>query len=315
VAILSSIQRRLPALFLNGLPAAKLCVAGKYEKSLARGDRLKRTLVAIMKYYCTTLLCLMMWLAAAPGQAQVAILKDATTPLYAEPSLHSKLIAVLAAGDTVRILQQRKGWAQLRLRNKQKGWMLVRVRKTSSGTSAASARGGEIQDLSENQLAVSGRNAGFSPAAIRTSKPPPVDGGISLSLGFFGGDFSYVGRFFYRSLRTVYLEGTFQYVAGQIASQYLMHANARFVKPLRPRFNGYATAGIGVINTVPIQSAGGKSVSNLAFNYGLGVARQLKSNNWLHAELRQFSALRKQGTANFVEFTVGLDIGIRWSKL
>jgi hypothetical protein len=72
---------------------------------------------------------------------------------------------------------------------------------------------------------------------------------------------------------------------------------------------------VGVINTVPIQSAGGKSVSNMAVNYGLGVARHLKNSNWLRADVRQFSALRKQGTVNFIEFTVGLDIGIRWSKL
>jgi hypothetical protein len=146
-------------------------------------------------------------------------------------------------------------------------------------------------------------------------KRPPVDGGLSLGLGVFGGDFSYIGRFFYRNLKALYLEGTFQYVAGQIASQYLMHANARYVRPIRLRFNGYATAGVGVINTVPIQSAGAKPVSNMAFNYGVGVARQLKSNNWLRADLRQFSVLRQQGTVNFIEFTVGLDIGIRWSKL
>ena len=156
---------------------------------------------------------------------------------------------------------------------------------------------------------------GWGTKPLPTPKRPPVDGGLSLSHGTFGGDFSYVGRFFYRNLRWVYLEGTFQYVAGSIASQYLMHANARYMRPLRGRFDGYATAGVGVINTVPIQSAGGKSVSNMAVNYGVGVARKLKNNNWLRADLRQFSALRTQGTVNFIEFTVGLDIGIRWSKL
>lgn len=264
-----------------------------------------------MKYFWAHALpCVFFALLALPAAAQFAVLKEEATPLYEKPSAQSKLVAVLAAGDTVRILKKQNGWAQLRFHKKQKGWMQLR-RPTADSLSAFVRAGENSQNPAANRFAAAEREAAFS----APPKRPPLDGGLSLNLGVFGGDFSYVGRFFYRSLKTAYLEGTFQYVAGQIASQYLMHANARFVRPLGRRFNGYATAGVGVINTVPIQSAGGKSVSTMAFNYGFGAARLLKNNNWLRADLRQFSALRQQGVVNFVEFTVGLDIGIRWSKL
>jgi hypothetical protein len=116
-------------------------------------------------------------------------------------------------------------------------------------------------------------------------------------------------------LPSIYVEGTFQYVAGEIASFYLMHGNAKYVRPIASRLDGTLTAGIGVINTVPVRSAGNKSVSNMAFNYGFGVQRHLKNNNWLRLDLRQYAALRQQGLATFFEFAAGVAIGINWSKL
>lgn len=224
--------------------------------------------------------------------AQIAILKDKAAPLYEQPSIQSRMIAVLATGDTVRILQTRSGWVQLNA-SKQKGWMRIGA-KAASHFSFLSKK-----SSSENFKAESS----------------PYDGGVVLGLGTLGGDFAYIGRFYYRNLPRWEIEGSFEYVAGQIASIYLMHANARYVRPVARRFEGYATAGVGVINTVPIQSAGGKTISNMALNYGFGVQRRLNHSNWLRADLRQFTAVRKQGTLNFLEFTVGLAIGVRWGKL
>lgn len=225
------------------------------------------------------------------ASAQSAILKDKTAPLFELPSLQSKLVGVLSAGDTVRILQIRSGWVQLATRKPLKGWM-------RTGAKAASH---------------------FFPLTKKTraeiAGKAPYDGGLVLGLGTLGGDFAYVGRFYYRNLPRWELEGSFEYVAGQIASIYLMHANTRYLRPFKNRFEGYATAGVGVINTVPIQSAGARSISNMALNYGLGVQRRLNNNNWLRADLRQFTAVRKQGTLNFLEFTVGIAIGVRWAKL
>jgi hypothetical protein len=73
--------------------------------------------------------------------------------------------------------------------------------------------------------------------------------------------------------------------------------------------------GIGIINTIPVRAAGGKSISNMVVNYGLGVQRHLRNSNSLRLDLRQYTAIRSQGLANFFEFTVGIAFGIRWSKL
>lgn len=204
------------------------------------------------------------------------------------------MIAVLNAGDTVRVMQTSKGWAQLKTR-KQFGWMRIGS-KRAAHFSFLNKKNGE-----EN--------------AFNSESAAPYDGGVVLGLGTLGGDFAYIGRFYYRNLPRWELEGSLEYVAGQIASIYLMHVNTRYVRPVARRFEGYATAGTGVINTVPIQSAGGKTISNMALNYGIGVQRRLNHSNWLRADLRQFTAIRKQGTLNFLEFTIGLSIGVRWGKL
>lgn len=229
------------------------------------------------------------WGAAA--SAQIAIIKDKTVPLFELPSLQSKLLGVLSAGDTVRILQTRSGWVQLTTRKPLKGWMRTGAKASSHFLPLAKKSRAEITG-----------NA-------------PYDGGLVFGLGTLGGDFAYIGRFYYRNLPRWELEGSFEYVAGQIASIYLMHVNTRHVRPLKNRFDGYATLGVGVINTVPIQSAGGKTISNMALNYGLGVQRRLNHSNRLRADVRQFTAIRQQGTLNFLEFTVGLALGVNWGRL
>jgi hypothetical protein len=252
------------------------------------------------------MLCSVTWLITpnAVALAQTAILKDAVTPIAAEPSPKSRVIAVLAAGDTVRILKTSGAWARVAFRGKKIGWMFV----GSSGalTSKPSTEGKVESKKREESTATS----------LTASTPRPLtDGGFSFHLGAFGGQFTYVGKFFYKSTPAIYVEGTFQYVAGEIASFYLMHGNAKYVRPLRPRLDGTLTVGVGIINTVPIRSAGNKSVSNMAFNYGLGVQRHLKNNNWLRLDLRQYAVLRQQGLTTFLEIAAGVAIGINWSKL
>jgi len=250
--------------------------------------------IAVLQYI-PTLLFLAATLWSSHGFAQIAVLKDGPTPLYEKPSLQSKLIAVLAAGDTIRILQNRSGWAYLSARQQQ-GWMRTGAKPASHFFSSA-------------------KNSTAGNSKTKPASAAPYDGGVVLGLGTLGGDFAYVGRFYYRNLPQWELEGSFEYVAGQIASTYLMHVNMRYLRTFKNRFEGYATAGVGVINTVPIQSAGARSISNMALNYGLGVQRRLNNNNWLRADLRQFTAISKRGTLNFLEFTVGLAMSVRWAKL
>lgn len=259
---------------------------------------------------------LLIWSSVAT--AQRLVLKDAATPIAERPSSQSRVIAVLVKGDTVRILKITSPWAQVAFRGKQKGWMYVgrntaaTAAKSPATTSSATATKPatvppveEVKPLEQSPTT--------SPPAVLA---PNNDGGISFHLGSFSQQFTYVGKFYYRTLPRLYVEGTFQYVAGNVASNYLMYGNAKYVRPLSRRIDGTMTAGVGVINSVPVRAAGVKSVSNMAFNYGVGVQRYLKNGNWLRADIREYTVIRnKQGLANFFEFTVGIAIGIRWSKL
>jgi len=248
--------------------------------------------------------------------AQRLVLKDAATPIAEQPSPKSRVIAVLAKGDTVRVLKINNPWVQVAFRGKQKGWMFVgrstastktNTPATTAETAAKSANAAPVEEI----RSVEQTTASQSPVA-----PAPIaDGGVSFHLGAFSGQFTYVGKFYYRTLPALYLEGTFQYVAGDIASFYLMYGNAKYVRPIGQRLEGSLTAGVGVINSVPVRAAGVKSVSNMAFNYGIGVQRYLKNSNWLRLDIREYTVIRQKGLANFFEFTVGIAIGIRWSKI
>jgi hypothetical protein len=248
--------------------------------------------------------------------AQRIVLKDAATPIAEQPSPKSRVIAVLVKGDTVRVLKITNPWVQVAFRGKQKGWMYV-GRSTASTNKNAPATTPETAAKSANAAPVEEiRPVEQTTASQSPIAPAPIaDGGVSFHLGAFSRQFTYVGKFYYRTLPRLYVEGTFQYVAGDIASFYLMYGNAKYARPLGRRLEGSLTAGVGVINSVPVRAAGVKSVSNMVFNYGLGVQRFLKNSNWLRLDIREYTVIRQKGLANFFEFTVGLAIGIRWSKL
>lgn len=250
--------------------------------------------------------------------AQRLVLKDAATPIAEQPSSQSRVIAVLAKGDTARVLKTAGPWVQVAFRGKQKGWMYLGRTNPATATKPPATMPSETP----MPLATTPPIAEVKPSEQTAANgPPPAfptspDGGISFHLGSFSRQFTYVGKFYYRTLPQLYVEGTFQYVAGNVASNYLMYGNAKYVRPLSRRLDGTATAGVGVINSVPVRAAGVKSVSNMMFNYGIGVQRYLKNSNWLRADIREYTAIRnRQGLANFFEFTLGIAIGIRWSQL
>lgn len=222
-------------------------------------------------------------------QAQTAVLKDRETPLYEMPSTTSRKLAILAAGDTVRVLQNRGLWIQLASRGERKGWIYL----------------GKNSELNRKPK---------RPATLWKPAPLPP-GGISFHLGAFSSAFTYVGKISYRNLPKMDIETTLQYATSKVASFYLLYGNVRYIKPIRPRYDGWLTLGAGVINTVPLSAANNDARSNMVINYGLGVQRHLDANNWLRADLRQFTAFANQGLANFVEFTVGITIGVDWSKI
>ncbi len=266
----------------------------------------------------STILFLWLLLLGDSANAQRVVLKDATTPIAEQPSAKSRVIAVLGKGDTVRVLKTVTPWVQVAFRGKQKGWMYVGRATTATAAKAPSLTSPEIAAKPANAPPVEEVKP-LEQTATTTSpavSAPSGDGGISFHLGSFSQQFTYVGKFYYRTLPRIYVEGTFQYVAGNVASNYLMYGNAKYVRPLSRRIDGTVTAGVGVINSVPVRAAGVKSVSNMAFNFGVGVQRYLKNSNWLRADIREYTVIRnRQGLANFFEFTVGIAIGVRWSKL
>lgn len=135
--------------------------------------------------------------------------------------------------------------------------------------------------------------------------------GISFTLGSLGENFAYSGRFLYRSLPNVYIEGVFQHVPGDVAASLLVHSNLLYSFSLSPRWEGWITGGVGVISTSPTKTVGAKSVSNMELNYGIGVRRYLKQRTYLRADLRQVSVLLDNTTNNYVEVAVGIIIGVR----
>lgn len=281
----------------------------------------KSALEKIYHAFCPTRysLLVLIWLILLVGSAaaQRVILKDAATPIAEQPTPQSRVIAVLAKGDSVRVLKFNGVWAQVVFRGKQKGWMYVgrkaAAAKTPTPATAPSPSAKPTNTAPAEEIKPVEQTPIGNPAM--TTTPPVTDGGISFHLGSFSQQFTYVGKFYYRTLPALYVEGTFQYVAGNVASNYLMYGNAKYVRPLGRRLEGTLTAGVGVINTVPVSAAGSRSVSNMVFNYGLGVQRYLKNSNWLRADLREYTALRQKGLTNFFEFSVGIAIGISWSKI
>ena len=135
--------------------------------------------------------------------------------------------------------------------------------------------------------------------------------GISFSLGALGENFAYSGRFMYRTLPKIFIEGAFQHVPGDVAASLLVHSNLLYDFSVAPRWDGWITGGVGVISTSPTKTVGAKSVSNMEVNYGIGVRRYLKHRTYLRGDLRQFSVMTDNGTKNYIEFAFGIVIGVR----
>lgn len=68
----------------------------------------------------------------------------------------------------------------------------------------------------------------------------------------------------------------------------------------------YVHSGFGVLTNVPVKSAGAKSISNMAFNYGIGIQKPLKRTTAARFDIRQFLVLGNQGLSSFMEFSAGL---------
>lgn len=236
--------------------------------------------------------------------AQTAILKDKTTIIYELPSTLSRQLTLLKAGTKVHILQKKGEWAQLAYGKNFKGWMKLTGLKDNNPTKKHNATSGKrkkVDSNSANEIDVKPQGSNLS----QSSK-----GGLSFHLGFFGGDFTYVFKFFYKSRPRTHLEGSFQYVADKVVSIYAMDANFKYLWSVNDNFVSWLNGGVGILTNVPVKSAGSKSISNMAFNYGIGIQKPLKSDTHARFDIRQYAVFSKNGLSNFLEFTAGLSIDI-----
>jgi len=273
--------------------------------------------------------------------AQTAVIRSGALKAYEAPDESAREVMTLTVGDTVKVAERQGAWVKLRLPGKRFGWM--RLTESASQTLFKKSRPAQ----NGNGLRPPQNQSPDAPTSLATAVAPGVAGeglapeqslrempasetqmqtaptfvrpandltlGISFTLGAIGENFAYSGRFLYRSLPSLYLEGSFQHVPGDVAASLLLHSNALYTFSLSREagWEGWITGGLGVISTSPTKTVGAKSVSNMEINYGIGARRYLKHRTYLRADLRQFSVLLDNATKNYVEFAVGIIIGVR----
>jgi len=278
---------------------------------------------------------LAMWISVA--WSQTAVIRSGSLKVFDAPQANARLLTKLSEGDTVKVIEQRGNWAKLQLPGKRVGWMQL-----SESTSAAlfkKNRGSQIanalpqtpksfesavspdsltndQSSEETSLMSRLRNMPASEQEMQIGRGHSdtntnLNLGISFSLGALGESFAYSGRFMYRTLPKIFIEGSFQYVPGDVAASLLVHSNVLYDFSVAPRWDGWITGGVGVISTSPTKTVGAKSVSNMEVNYGIGVRRYLKHRTYLRGDLRQFSVITDNSTKNYIEFAFGIVIGVR----
>jgi hypothetical protein len=251
--------------------------------------------------------------------------------VYNFPEERAKKVMTLTEGDTVKVVDQQGSWVKLQLPGKRFGWLQI-TESTSAllGKKTRKAQGFSAPPTQRVEApALITEPAPEITEAVAPAEQSPrretqmqtglglsesstdLNLGISFTLGALGESFAYSGRFLYRSLPSLYLEGTFQHVPGDVAASLLLHSNLLYSFSLAPRWEGWLTGGVGIISTSPTKTVGAKSVSNMEVHYGVGVRRYLKHRTYLRADVRQFSVLVDGGTKNYVEFAFGIIIGVR----
>jgi hypothetical protein len=276
----------------------------------------------------------MLVLLSPAAWSQTAVIRSGSLKVYDAPQAGARVITTLSDGDTVKVIEQRGTWAKLQLAGKRAGWMQLSestsaalFKKSRKAPVAAPEPSAPKQD--EQPLAVPPADLLQEATSSASSMRNPPAGepleqtaglsdanadlnlGISFSLGALGENFAYSGRFMYRTLPRMFIEGAFQHVPGDVAASMLLHSNLLYDFSIARRWDGWITGGVGVISTSPAKTVGAKSVSNMEVNYGIGARRYLKHRTYLRGDLRQFSVMTDDGTKNYIEFAFGIVIGVR----
>lgn len=259
--------------------------------------------------------------------SQRAIIKTDNVEIYSLPMVDNTPVATLIKGDTIRVIGQRGNWVKVKIAQNRKGWMLLEVKslpgKSPARTIKKEKPARQLSMASANGKAGNGAHnpEPFSPDLIRKN-PNTIQGnkiyrrfGYTFGAGVLGTDFTYNWKFIFHQTPRMALEGSFKHALGEAASSYFIFANLNYMlkENTRKKFLPYATAGVGIINTVPENSIDiGQGVSNMAINYGLGVRKYYREKLSLLFNVSQYSVFIGKGVRHFREYTVGLLVGKFW---
>jgi hypothetical protein len=312
-------------LFLSNNPKIHLSINPNFSTRGGLFMKIKFILIPVLA----------MWTAAA--WSQTAVIRSGSLKVFDAPQANARLLMRLSEGDTVKVIEQRGNWAKLQLPGKRVGWMqlsgstsaaLFKKNRGSPGmnVSPQAPKSTEqpiradtlVNDQTAEQISLMSKLQSMEASEqemqsgrARAETNTHLNLGISFSLGAVGESFAYSGRFMYRTLPKIFIEGSFQHVPGDVAASLLVHSNLLYDFSVAPRWDGWITGGVGVISTSPTKTVGAKSVSNMEVNYGIGVRRYLKRRTYLRGDLRQFSVMTDNGTKNYIEFAFGIVIGVR----
>lgn len=226
------------------------------------------------------------------AKAQTATYRGSETIVYELPSASSRKVGVLKPGDRVQFLQRQEPWLRLRIAGGVTGWVRP-MKADQSGAAAGNAKKGKSESRRD----------------LQADQAPK--GSISLHLGLFGGDFSYAGKFAYRSWPRVHFEGSFQFVADKVVSIYNMDANFKFIWRETAKYDAWLSTGAGVLTNVPVKAAGARSISNMAVNYGIGIQRPLQARKNVRLDVRHVWVISNSNRlSHFFELLIGLQFDL-----
>ncbi len=231
--------------------------------------------------------------------AQTVTVKKQLT-IYEKPHPRSRVVKILPPGSRIKFLGSRAGWDRIAWAAGKTGWINLKLPSKASRPvvqkSTHTHRHGEPDRKPANRRRPPSR-------LMRT--------GTFFGMGAMNFDFSYAFRFFHGNWPRTWMEGSFQFVADKVVSVYLMDMSFRRVWLRTRHFDAWYSAGMGVMTSVPVKAADQRSISNLAFNFGIGGQKALDRKRAVRVDFRNFYALKSGGIAAFWDVSVGLVFRIR----
>ncbi len=219
--------------------------------------------------------------------------------VYTRPDADSPVLKVLSSGSKIKFLGSREGWDRIAWAAGKTGWINLKM-------PAAKVRRHAVNS--------GGHNHGVDRTRLSGKKRPPsrvMRTGTLFGMGVMNFDFSYVFRFFHGNWPRTWMEGSFQFVADKVVSVYIMDMSFRRMWVRTRLFDTWYSAGVGVMTSVPVKAADKRSISNLAFNIGIGGQKALDRKRAVRVDFKNFYALGNGGISSFWDVSVGLVFRIR----